>query len=245
MAHLYLREDLSDAEPGGEVELSGAEARHLVTVSRGRVGEQVSVSNGAGLLVTGEILSAEPARVVVRADAVTRVPRPSPRIVLVQALAKGGRDELAVQAAVELGADEIVPWQASRSISRWNGEKVRKGVQRWASIVREATKQSVRAWMPVVAEPVGLADLAARAADSRMLVLEPGVIRPLTDIRFDDGDARDIALVVGPEGGISPEESQRLESAGALPVRLGQSVLRTSSAGPAAIAVLNVALGRW
>lgn len=245
MANLYLRENLDDAIVGADIVLEGAEAKHVVSVSRTRAGDALRVTNGSGLVVDGAVQSAEPSRVVVRVDAVTRVERPHPRIVLVQALAKGGRDELAVQAAVELGVDEVVPWQASRSVSRWQGDKALKGVQRWRTIVREATKQSMRAWLPDVAEPVTSAQLAERASGSRMLVLEPGADVPLTGIRWSVDDGRDLVVVVGPEGGIAPEESARLASAGATSVRLGDSVLRTSSAGPAAIAVLNAAIGRW
>ena len=244
MANLYLREDLDDASVGGEVALEGAEAKHMVSVSRTRPGDEVTVSNGRGLVVDGVVETAEASRAVVRVDAVRRVPEPRRRLVLVQALAKGGRDELAVQTAVELGVDGIVPWQAARSVSRWNGDKQAKGVQRWASIVREATKQSVRPWLASVAAPVTTAQLANRAAGGTMLVLEPGANEPLTGIRFDD-DRRDVLVVVGPEGGISPEESRMLAEAGGVSVRLGSSVLRTSSAGPAAIAVVNTALGRW
>jgi 16S rRNA (uracil1498-N3)-methyltransferase len=245
MANLYLREDLADATVGGEVVLEGAEAKHMVTVSRTRVGDVVTVSNGRGLVVDGILETAEPARAVVRAQSVRQIEPPSPRIVLVQALAKGGRDELAVQTAIELGVDQIVPWQAARSVSRWTGDKQLKGVQRWASIVREATKQSVRPWLASVEEPVTTAQLAVRAATTRMLVLEPGANEPLAGIRFEQRDTHDVVVVIGPEGGVSPEESQRLSAAGALSVRLGDAVLRTSSAGPAAIAVLNTALGRW
>lgn len=245
MANLYLREDFDDAVVGGDIVLEGAEAKHVVSVSRTRAGDALRVTNGSGLVVDGAVQSAEPSRVVVRVDAVTRVERPHPRIVLVQALAKGDRDELAVQAAVELGVDEVVPWQASRSVSRWQGDKALKGVQRWRTIVREATKQSMRAWLPDVAEPATTAQLAERGSGSRMLVLEPGADVPLTGIRWSVDDGRDLVVVVGPEGGIAPEESARLASAGATSVRLGDSVLRTSSAGPAAIAVLNAAIGRW
>ncbi|WP_243063255.1 16S rRNA (uracil(1498)-N(3))-methyltransferase [Humibacter sp. RRB41] len=245
MANLYLREDLADATVGGEVVLEGAEAKHMVTVSRTRVGDVVTVSNGHGLLLGGVLETAEPSRAVVRVHTVRQRALPSPQVVLVQALAKGGRDELAVQTAVELGVDQIVPWQAARSVSRWAGDKQLKGVQRWASIVREATKQSVRPWLASVEEPVTTAQLAARAATTRMLVLEPGANEPLAGIRFEQSDTREVVVVIGPEGGVSPEESQRLSAAGALSVRLGDAVLRTSSAGPAAIAVLNAALGRW
>ncbi len=245
MAHLYLREDLVSAEPGDEVALEGPEARHAVAVSRARSGERIAVSNGRGLMLEGVIAAATPSRLVLRVDSASIAQRPAPRIVLVQALAKGGRDELAVQAAVELGADEVVPWQASRCVSRWAGEKAAKGVQRWSAIVHEAAKQSMRAWLPTVGDPVTTAQLAARAPDARMIVLEPLADAPLTGIRIEPTDPREVVVVVGPEGGIAPEESRRLREAGARPARLGDAVLRTSSAGPAAIAVLNAALGRW
>ncbi|MHA7986692.1 16S rRNA (uracil(1498)-N(3))-methyltransferase [Rathayibacter sp. CAU 1779] len=245
MANLYLLEELADAEPGADIVVAGQEAKHIVSVSRTRVGDALTVSNGRGLVVDGEVLVADPSRVVVRADAVRHLPAPRPRLVLVQALAKGDRDELAVQTSVELGVDAIVPWQASRSVSRWSGDKVRKGVQRWTAIVREASKQSMRPWIPEVHEPVTSVQLVQSVATSRVLVLEPGANEPLSGIRFEESDDRDIVVVVGPEGGIAPEESERLAAAGATSVRLGESVLRTSSAGPAAIALLNVALHRW
>jgi 16S rRNA (uracil1498-N3)-methyltransferase len=149
---------------------------------------------------------------------------------------------LAVQAATELGVDAIVPWAASRSVSRWEGPKAEKGRQRWATIVREAVKQSIRSWLPSVAPVTTTAKLPERLAGARMLLLEPTAPTPLSDL---EADGRDLALVVGPEGGIAPDELEMLIAAGAEPVRLGASVLRTSTAGPAAIAVLNSMLGRW
>ena len=151
-------------------------------------------------------------------------------------------DELAVQAATELGVDAIVPWAASRSISRWEGPKAEKGRQRWATIVREAVKQSIRSWLPSVSPVATTAQLAERLAGTRMLLLEPTAATALSEL---EADGRDLALVVGPEGGIAPGELELLVAAGAEPVRLGASVLRTSTAGPAAIAVLNSMLGRW
>lgn len=242
MSSLYLREDLEAVEPGDLVRLEGAEARHAVTVSRLRVGETVSVGNGRGLVVTGAVVEASGRELVVEAHETRRTPRPAPGIRLVQALAKGGRDEMAVQAATELGVDAITPWAAARSVSRWEGPKIERGRERWASVVREACKQSIRAWLPEVGPLESTDDIARRAATERVLVLEPDADVPLSSI---GADARDIVLVVGPEGGVSERELQRLVAAGAESVRLGESVLRTSTAGPAAIAVLNVALGRW
>jgi 16S rRNA (uracil1498-N3)-methyltransferase len=245
MAHFYLNEQLTDAAAGSVVSILGEEARHAVTVSRIRIGETLSIGNGRGLVVTGAVVEAG-ARLSIEAADVVRVPAPTPRLTLVQALAKGGRDELAIQAATELGVDAVIPWAAQRSIVRWAGPKALKGQQRWASIVREATKQSLRAWIPEVGDQLTTAGLARQAEATRMLVLEPTATAGLSSIGLAaEDDARDLILVVGPEGGVAPGELDALVSAGARSVRLGEAVLRTSTAGPAAIAALNGALGRW
>lgn len=232
------------SQPGDAVVLTGAEAHHASAVRRVRVGEEVTVGDGRGTWLHGECESVSPREVVVRILGREDIPEPRPRVVLVQALAKGDRDELAVQAATELGVDEIVPWQAARSVSRWDSAKAQKGRARWASIVREAGKQAHRAWLPDVSPLVTTAELVRRAATSRILLLEPTADTALTALTLD-GDDRDIVLVVGPEGGIADEELAVLTAAGAMPVRLGDTVLRTSTAGPAALAVVSTALGRW
>jgi 16S rRNA (uracil1498-N3)-methyltransferase len=243
----FVADEASGAVPGDEVPVTGAEAHHAATVRRVRVGEAVTLGDGHGVWLAGTCVSVEPRRVVVAVTERTEVPPPAPRLVLVQALAKGDRDELAVQAATELGVDEIVPWQSARSVSRWSGDaaKAAKGRARWETIAREAAKQAHRAWLPVVADLASTADLARRAAEARVLVLDPEASAPLSGIRPDPADARDLVFVVGPEGGIAPEELAALESAGAERVRLGDTVLRTSTAGPAALSVAAVLLGRW
>ncbi|WP_108251170.1 16S rRNA (uracil(1498)-N(3))-methyltransferase [Planctomonas deserti] len=256
MAHFYLAEGGgADWTVGAWVSLVGAEAKHAVTVSRVRVGETLELGDGAGTLARGIVTRADAAELVLQVESVERVPPRSPRIQLAQALAKGDRDELAVQAATELGVDGVLPWSAARSISRWQGHKVAKGRERWAAIVREAAKQSIRPWLPTVGELMTTRQLAELAGSTRMLLLEPTATSAISDLRLADADGagrnaeadpdRDIVLVVGPEGGIAPEELETLTRAGATAVRLGPEVLRTSTAGPAAIAVLNVALARW
>jgi len=242
MANFYLVEELESATAGGSVTVTGSEAKHLATVARTRVGERLLVGNGRGLVVAGVARSVAPAAVEIHVEEVRVTDAASPRILLAQALAKGDRDELAVQAATELGVDAVIPWQAERSVSRWSGPKLEKGRARWAAIVREAVKQSMRPWAPEVAPLATARDLAELAASRRLLVLEPTARHPITSIT---PDARDVLLVVGPEGGIAPAELAQFEAAGGEPVRLGDSVLRTSTAGPAAIAVLSAALRRW
>jgi 16S rRNA (uracil1498-N3)-methyltransferase len=139
----------------------------------------------------------------------------------------------------------IVPWQAERSISRWEGDKRTKGVARWASIAREAAKQAVRSRVPEVTEPITTKSLIHACAGSVVLVLDPRAELGIGDWARANNSARDIALVVGPEGGISDAEIDTLAEAGAIPVRVGDDIMRTSTAGPAAIAALRALLGQW
>lgn len=243
MASLYLipEIDAQDAVAGGVVRVMGDEARHAISVARLRVGERVSVGDGSGLIVEGVVASTDDAVLSVTVERAIHEERPGPELWLAQALAKGDRDELAVQAATELGVSGVIPWAAERSVSRWEGTKAEKGRERWASIVREASKQSIRAWVPEVAPLATTAQLATLGG--AVLVLEPTASASLTE--FDLGQHDHITILVGPEGGVSPRELATLDDAGAAAVRLGSEVLRTSTAGPAALAVLNVRLGRW
>lgn len=242
MAHLYLAEDLAETREGDIVTVTGAEARHAVTVGRLRAGEVTSVGNGRGLVATGTVASADPAAFSLTVESVRRVEHPRPAVWLAQALAKHDRDELAIQAATELGVDGVVPWAAARSIVRWEGAKAAKQRARWASILREAGKQSLRAWLPELAPLESSTALARRVAQHQAIVLDPDAGEPLSAL---EPDGRDLLLIVGPEGGVSPSELELFVEAGASARRLGDTVLRTSTAGPAAIAVLATMLGRW
>jgi 16S rRNA (uracil1498-N3)-methyltransferase len=242
VAHFYLSESLEPVPVGSTVVVGGSEGRHAVTVSRVKPGERISVGNGSGFVASGEITAAEASEFSMVVDQVSERPPASPAVWLAQALAKGDRDEYAVQQATELGVDGVIPWAAQRSIVKWEGPKVRKGHDRWEAIVREASKQSVRPWIPEVGALVTTPQLAALAGAARMLVLEPTAEAALAGLEPDE---RDVVLVVGPEGGIAPSELSRLTAAGAELVRLGDTVLRTSTAGPAALAVLSAKLGRW
>lgn len=242
MASLYLNPELepTDVELGARVGLSGEEARHAVTVARVRLGERIAIGDGSGFLVWGAVVAATPAEFAIEVDEVRHEPEPEPPLWLAQALAKGDRDELAVQAATELGVAGVIPWAAERSVSRWDGAKAARGRERWGAIVREASKQAIRSRVPDVAALATTAELAA--LPGAVLVLDPLGDVALTEVPLDD---ERVTLVVGPEGGIAPRESETLVAAGARRVRLGGEVLRTSTAGPAALAVLNARLGRW
>jgi len=240
----FVTDDAESALPGDTVELTGAEAHHASAVRRVRVDEAVTLGDGRGAWLSGIVIAATPKQVDVRITGREDRPAPAPRFVLVQALAKGDRDELAVQAATELGVDAIVPWQASRSVSRWDA-KAEKGLARWRTIVREAAKQAHRAWIPEVEGVARTSDLVRLAETALVLVLEPSASDRLTAVAAEASDGRDVVLVVGPEGGIAPEELSALADAGARLVRLGDTVLRTSTAGAAAISVLSAAHGRW
>ncbi len=241
MASLYLDEgaELTAVAAGDVVRLGGPEARHAVQVARVRLGERISIGDGRGTVVTGPVLESGQGELAIEVAELVREQPAAPALVLVQALAKGDRDELAVQAATELGVDRIVPWAAARSVSRWEGAKAEKGRQRWATIAREASKQSIRAWVPEVTAATPTARLPELLDGTRLLVLEPTAERGLAQLELDE---RPLA---GPEGGVAAEELARLTAAGAEPVRLGPTVLRTSTAGPAAIALLSARLGRW
>lgn len=242
MAHLYLDEDLDGAAAGDVIALCGAEARHAARVARLRVGERTMVGNGRGLTASTLACAVSDDRVELAVETAHFTPPHRPRIELAQALAKGGRDELAIQAATELGADALIPWQANRSVPRWQAGKADRGRGRWQSIAREAAKQSLRPWLPEVRPMCDTTALAETAAARALLILVPGADTALTDAVVP---GRDILLAVGPEGGIDEGEVALLADAGGIPVHLGTGILRTSTAGPAAIAALCSALGRW
>lgn len=242
---------LDSAAPGTVMTVDGAEGRHAVTVRRLGAGEGLDVSDGAGTRAVGTVSRAEGSVLEAVVESVVREERPPFRIVLVQALAKGDRDELAAETATELGVDAIIPWQAERSIVRWRGDRAEKALAKWRSAVRAAAKQARRAWVPTVEPALDDAGVAARIAKARLaVVLHEEASEPLgTILRATTSsmpaDAGEILFIVGPEGGVSPAELERFTQAGARLALLGPHVLRSSTAGPAALALAGEYLGRW
>jgi 16S rRNA (uracil1498-N3)-methyltransferase len=222
---------LCPALDGDVVVLDGPEGRHAAVVKRLQVGEAVDLVDGRGTRASGSVTAVGKDTLTVAVASRVREPAPEPRLTVVQALAKGDRGELAVQLLTEVGVDEIVPWAAARCIAKWND----KVGSRWRATAAEAAKQSRRAWFPSLPDVVSTAAVAQLPG---LLVLHEEAATPLSAVELSG----DVTLVVGPEGGIAAEELARL---GGRPVRLGPTVLRTSTAGAVAAAVLSSRLGRW
>ncbi|WP_265447267.1 16S rRNA (uracil(1498)-N(3))-methyltransferase [Flexivirga meconopsidis] len=222
---------------GDVVRVTGDEARHAAVVRRIGVGETVQVADGSGRVAVGEVVSAGRDELAVQVTQINENDTAARRFVLMQALAKGGRDEQAIESATELGVDGVVPWQAARSIVQWRGDKAKKARRKWESLVHAASKQSRRPTVPTVEAVVSGSGATERArAAAAVVVLHEEATRPLRDVTLPvEGE---VLLVVGPEGGIAPDELSAFEGVGAVTARLGPTVLRASSAGPAALAIL-------
>lgn len=250
---------------GGRVRLSGAEGKHASAARRLTAGERVDLTDGAGLLAECVVTGTGRDELEVEVQARGERPPPAPRLIAVQALPKGDRGELAVEAMTEAGVDVIVPWAASRCVTRWYPGRGEKALARWRVKAREAAKQSRRVFLPEVTELATTVTVAETLASTSCGVILDGEAdarladMPLPHVTQGSGAADaagdawesrdietgDIAVVIGPEGGVSPDERATFESAGAVAARLGPTVLRTSTAGVAAAAVLFARYGRW
>jgi 16S rRNA (uracil1498-N3)-methyltransferase len=224
--------------------LSGAEGRHAAAVRRLRPGERADVGDGAGLVAECVVTAHSGRELELAVRARRQMPRPDPLLTVVQAIPKGDRGELAVEEMTEIGVDRIMPWAAARCVPVWRAERGARSLARWRATAREAAKQSRRAWIPEVTEPVSAAEVSqviTKAACA--IVLEPGAAQSLGQLTLPESG--DLVVIVGPEGGISSEENAAFRTAGATPRSLGPTVLRTSTAGTVAAAVLLSRSGRW
>ncbi|NBE98990.1 16S rRNA (uracil(1498)-N(3))-methyltransferase [Nonomuraea sp. KC401] len=235
---------LSRELDGTELTLDGPEGRHAASVRRLRAGERVDLTDGAGSVA--ECVVREVLKDALRLAVIGRhtVEPPRRRLVVVQGLPKGDRGELAVEMMTEAGVDVIVPWSAARSITQWKGDRVSKALGRWRSTAREAGKQARRFHLPEVADLASTSRVERLLSEAALgLVLHEEAAEPLSGVELPaEGD---IVVVVGPEGGVSADELDRFRAAKAVPVLLGPTVLRTSTAGVAAAAVLMTRTGRW
>ena len=241
---VHLVPSLADVGVGGLVTVEGDEAHHAVAVRRLRVGEQVVLTDGRGISAVATVAETGKRVFSATVESAERVARPEPSIVVVQALPKGERGELAVEVLTEVGVATIVPWAASRSVAVWRGERAAKSLARWRTTAREAAKQARRSWFPDVEELATTADVTALLADADLaVVLHEEASTPLADLTVPASGR--VMVVVGPEGGLTDDEVAAFSDAGAEPVRLGAEVLRTSTAGVAASAVVLSRTPRW
>lgn len=219
--------------------LTGAEAKHA-HVKRINPGNRIMLVDGVGH--TAEVTVRECTRERVSGDVVashTEKP-PQPQVVLVQAVPKSERAELAVDLAVQGGIDGIIPWISHRTIARWSADKQDKQVQKWRNQAVASAKQARRAFWPEVHAPVTTNQLAERLRGAHAIVLHEDATTPITDVEFPTDET--LYVLVGPEGGIGQDE---LDLLGAQPVRLGPQVLRTASAGFAALCAIGALTSRW
>ena len=237
---------LRGASIGDVIELGGAEGRHAATVRRLTAGEKLDLADGEGLVCSAEVTAVLAHGLQARVLSRTQFPSPQPRVTVVQALAKGDRDERAVETMTEVGVDVIVPWQAARSIVQWDSARAQKAVTRWRTTAREAAKQARRPWLVDVPPLETTTDVVARieaTVGGVAVVLHEESDRPLAGLTIPK--TGEVVLVVGPEGGITPDEVAEFEAAGAVVCRLGPTVVRTSTAGTVAAAMVMANSGRW
>ncbi len=224
--------------------LRGREGRHASTVRRLEAGERVDVTDGAGTVAQCTVIGSASGELSLAVLARRTEPPAQPRLVVLQAILKGDRGELAVELLTEVGADVIVPWAAERCVAIWRGERAARSRARWQTSAEEAAKQSRRAWFPDVAEQADLAAAVRRVeAAALAIVLDPDAAVSLASLELPAGG--DIVLAVGPEGGITPTEADALRGAGAVSAALGPTVLRASTAGVAAASVVLSQTSRW
>ncbi|BDB41677.1 MULTISPECIES: 16S rRNA (uracil(1498)-N(3))-methyltransferase [Mycobacterium] len=246
VATLFYVDALPDA--GALVEVAGDEGFHAATVRRIRPGEELVLGDGAGALARCVVEQAGRDGLAARVQQRWTVAPVVPAVTVAQALPKSERSELAVELATEAGADAFLAWQAARCVANWEGARADKGLRRWRAVARSAARQSRRAYIPPVDGVVSTKALTARvrdqvAAGGMVFALHESAVEPLAN--FAGAQADSVWLVVGPEGGIAPEEIAALTEAGAVAVRLGPTVLRTSTAAAVALGALGVLTSRW
>lgn len=250
MTHpLFYSPDVGDVKAGAVVYLDAASSGHAIRSQRLSAADRVLVSDGAGTLAQGIIESADPQRTGIYLETVAVQPGPAMKINLVQALAKGDRDLMAVEMATEIGVDAVTPWQAQRSIVRVRPERAAKTQNKWQAKLRTAAQQARRARIPELRPLVQDSDIAqlhVPTAGEHVIVLHEDGQTSLQDaVAMLPDTAGLLHLVVGPEGGVSGDEVTAVAQAGGSIVQIGTNVMRASTAGPVAIALLNQLLNRW
>ena len=235
-------------EVGDLAVVDGDEGFHAANVRRIRSGEELDLGDGAGAMAHCVIEDVGKARLTARVTKRWTVEPATPTVTVVQALPKSDRSELAIELATEAGADAFVAWQAARCVARWEGSRADKGLRRWRAVARAAARQSRRPHIPTVTgvattDALLTAVREAVSLGTTVLALHESATEPLTKLSLSH--AYSLMLVIGPEGGISDDEIAALSAAGAKAVRLGPTVLRTSTAAAVALGAVGALTPRW
>jgi 16S rRNA (uracil1498-N3)-methyltransferase len=245
----FLGEPLGPGPVAGMVlSLSEGDLHHLSHVLRLVPGDRVVVVDPQGAEAEASLVEVSP--VLVRADVEEPALRPPrPRVVLALAVSRRERMEFAIQKTTELGVSEIWPLLTERCVVRLDEERTGRRAERWRRIAEEAAKQSQRADVPLVREPMSVGEFAAEAGRFE-IVLVPWEETSSEGLgigaALEDGGATartSVAVVVGPEGGLAESEVAALEAAGGVIVTLGDTILRTETAAIVAVALLEYELG--
>ena len=240
MLTLFLVDKLESSQ---SIEVAGDEAHHAIKVLRIKLGEEILVSDGAGNWVRAVVENIEKKTFMAKVLERGFQEEKSPRLIVVQGLPKSDRVKDAIEILVESGVDLIIPWQADRSISKWQKDSLGK----WQSAAVAATKQSRRFRKPEIIDGLSLSELLEiESENSAFLVMHESATTKLSEVVTSKfADMSEIIIVIGPEGGISDSELAVLEGAGAQIVGLGPEVFRSAHAGGAALSAVSALIGRW
>lgn len=223
----------------GAIELSREAASHVRDVLRLKSGDVLCLSDGAGAAALGEILEAGRRHVRIRIESVDRTPPPGPpHVALLQCVGKGAKMDAVVRQATELGARAIVPVLSDRSMPRREAR-----IERWRAIAEDAIRVSGRAFRPTIDPVTDIDRVFLKDRAPLALCLSGGAKASLAARLSSSAPFDRVEILIGPEGGLSDDETERAERAGFSLAHLGPHTLRTETAGPAAVAIVLFSLG--
>jgi 16S rRNA (uracil1498-N3)-methyltransferase len=238
MLSLFFVDQLST---GTTQELSGDEGHHAVKVMRLQIGEQIKIADKLGNWVSGAITDVGKKSLKINVSERGNAKHLKPELILVQAVTKSDRTKEMLELLTVAGADQIIPWQAQRCISKWQSDSTDK----WLTTIKESAKQARRVKLPVLSDAVTTNQLVKLfQAEDQIIVLHESAQLNLSQFKFVESTQR-IFTVIGPEGGISEDEIAQLTSAKAVVVQMGENVLRSAHAGFAALSGIQTLIGRW
>lgn len=238
MLSLFFVDHLS---AGATQEISGDEAHHAVSVMRLTVGEKIKIADGSGNWVSGTITEVGKKNLKIEIADRGRIDFVKPELIVVQAVTKSDRTKELLELLTVAGADQIIPWQAERCISKWQDDSAAK----WQVSIKEAAKQARRVKLPALSDAVSTNQLVKLFnTKDKAIILHESATNKISEINLSNEMER-IFIVIGPEGGITDAEITQLASVGAVTARMGDLVLRSAHAGFAALAAIQSRIGRW